>query len=136
MQNQENSSLKQKAKAIRQRSSCPVSSSLDILGDKWTLLLVRDLLIGLSRFGDFQMSPEKMPTNILAERLKRLEQVGVINKTAYQLHPVRYHYSLTEKGLALKPVLKAMMDWGSEHLENTLTVDQVMAYIEKRTGME
>jgi DNA-binding HxlR family transcriptional regulator len=101
------------------RSPCPVASTLDILGDKWTLLVVRDLFAGKKTYSEFQASPEKIPTNILAERLKRLLQNGIIEKTPYQEHPVRYEYGLTAKGRDLGPVLLAVVRWGEMHLPGT-----------------
>lgn len=93
------------------RSPCPVACALDLLGDRWTLLVIRDLFLGRSRFKDFTASPEGIPTNILTDRLERLVNQGVVNKV-----PVpggkRYAYKLTEKGRALGPVLIALKDWG------------------------
>ena len=97
------------------RSECPIANSLDIIGDRWTLLIIRDILInGKHRFREFQNIPESFPTNILADRLKRLEQWGLIEKRTYQEHPVRYEYHLTDDGLALEPVLKALETWGNQ----------------------
>lgn len=110
-----------------ERSPCPVASTLDILGDKWTLLVVRDLMLGKSTYSEFQKSPEGIPTNILAERLKRLLQAGIIRKTPYQQRPVRYAYKLTEKGLGLRPVLEAMIDWGNAYIPGTITRQQILA---------
>lgn len=107
------------------RSPCPVASMLDILGDKWTLLVVRDLFMGKQTYTQLQDSPEGMPTNILAERLKRLEGQGIIRKQQYQNNPVRYHYQLTEKGKDLGAVLRAMVQWGSKHLPGTYTQTQI-----------
>ena len=101
--------------ARRKRSECPVSNALDVFGDRWTLVIVRDLTFGKTRFGDLAKAPEKVPTNILADRLKQLEAFGVIKRTAYQDRPKRYEYHLTEKGRDLAPVLRAMADWGSKH---------------------
>lgn len=106
-------------KPILKRSTCPVANFLDILGDKWTLLLVRDLLLGKTTYSGFQESPEKIPTNILAERLKRLESYDIIVKQPYQKNPIRYTYTLTEKGKALRPVLKAVLDWGLKYVPGT-----------------
>lgn len=103
------------------RSKCPVSCTLDLLGDKWTLLLVRDLLLGKGTYTEFQQSPEGIPSNILAERLKRLQVAGIIDKLPYQERPVRYRYRLTGKGRDLYPVLSAMIDWGNRHVEGTIT---------------
>lgn len=98
------------------RSECPVSNALDVFGDRWTLVVVRDLSFGKSRFGELAAAPEKIPTNILADRLKQLERFEVIERVAYQERPTRYEYHLTEKGRDLAPVLRAMADWGRKHL--------------------
>lgn len=98
------------------RSPCPVANTLDWFGDKWTLLIVRDLLLGKLRYGEFAQSPEAIPSNILADRLKRLEQVGVVVKKAYCDKPLRFQYELTEKGKDLKPILQAMAEWSIKHV--------------------
>jgi DNA-binding HxlR family transcriptional regulator len=103
------------------RSKCPVSCVLDLLGDKWTLLLVRDLLLGKGTYTEFQQSPEGIPTNILAERLKRLQAAGIVARLPYQERPVRYRYQLTRKGSDLYPVLSAMIDWGNRYVEGTIS---------------
>lgn len=101
------------------RSPCPVASTLDLIGDKWTLLVVRDLLLGKRTYGELLDSPERIPTNLLADRLKRLEQAGLIESAAYQDRPVRYAYTLTPKGAALGDVLQAFVRWGKEHIPGT-----------------
>ena len=98
------------------RSPCPIACVLDILGDKWTLLVIRDLLFNKHRFGDFLGSPEAIPTNILADRLKRLEAEGIVKKFPYQSNPVRNEYFLTSKGAALGEVLGAMRKWAESHV--------------------
>lgn len=98
------------------RSSCPIACSLDLLGDRWTLLVVRDLFRGLTRFGEFLNAPEKIPTNILANRIDRLEKAGVITRAPYQQNPPRYAYTLTPKGAELKTVLGALAGWSMRHL--------------------
>ena len=99
------------------RSSCPISNALDLLGDRWTLLVIRDLLfVGKRRFGEFLTSPEGIPTNILTDRLRRLEESGVVTKVPYQLRPARYEYQLTAKGTDLFPVLRALMEWARDHV--------------------
>ncbi len=97
------------------RSTCPIACTLDILGDKWTMLIVRDLFRGAGKYSDFLASPEKITTNILADRLKRLEAEGLISKKAYQKNPVRYEYSLTEMGRSLSPLMKAMVEWANKY---------------------
>jgi DNA-binding HxlR family transcriptional regulator len=106
------------------RSLCAVANSLDILGDKWSLLVVRDLLHGKETYGELVNSPERIPTNILADRLKRLEAAGIIVGTAYQQRPVRYAYALTPKGSALGDVLLAFVRWGRQHIPGTVTLNQ------------
>jgi DNA-binding HxlR family transcriptional regulator len=106
------------------RSACAVANSLDILGDKWTLLVVRDLLHGKRTYGELADSPEGIPTNILADRLKRLEGVEIITSTPYQQRPVRYAYTLTAKGSALGEVLLAFVRWGKQHIPGTITLSQ------------
>ena len=94
------------------RSPCPVACTLDILGDRWTLLVIRDLILGRSRFKDFGASPEGIPTNILSERFERLLQHGIVRQVPAAVHSRRLAYELTEKGGALRPVLKEIRDWG------------------------
>ena len=97
------------------RSKCPVSCTLDVLGDRWSLLVVRDLMRGKHRYAELLASSEGIPTNILAERLKRLEEQGVIRSSRYSAHPPRYEYALTPKGEDLRPVMRAMVEWGVRH---------------------
>ena len=104
------------------RSPCAVACSLDLVGDKWSLLVVRDLLRGNSTYKELQNSPEGIPTNILADRLRRLEEAGLITKDVYQEHPVRYAYRLTEKGKELREVLGAFVRWGKKHIPGTRTL--------------
>jgi DNA-binding HxlR family transcriptional regulator len=99
-----------------ERSPCPVTNALDLFGDKWSLLIVRDLVLGKIRYGEFAESMEGIPSNILASRLKRLEAAGVVAKTVYCEKPIRHQYALTEKGRDLVPVLEAMVDWAVKHV--------------------
>jgi DNA-binding HxlR family transcriptional regulator len=105
------------------RSPCAVACTLDLVGDKWSLLVVRDLLRGKVTYGELQASPEGIPTNILADRLKKLEAAGLIAKSAYQQHPVRHSYALTETGKALGDVLGALVRWGKKHIPGTRTLE-------------
>ncbi len=103
------------------RSMCPVSSVLDIIGDKWTLLVIRDLMfLGKRMYSELADSMEKIPTNILADRLKKLQAAGIIEKNPYQDKPVRYTYTLTERGVALRPVLIEMATWGNTFIVGTV----------------
>jgi DNA-binding HxlR family transcriptional regulator len=94
------------------RSPCPVAHALDIFGDRWTLLVIRDLFNGRTRFKEFAASPEGIPTNILTERLQRLLGRGIIEQIPAADGTKRLAYQLTKKGKALGPLLKAMRDWG------------------------
>ena len=101
------------------RSPCPIANLLDLVGDKWSLLVVRDLLRGAATYGELATSPEQIPTNILADRLKRLESGGVILRKPYQERPTRYSYELTGKGRDLGEVLGAVVKWARRHLPGT-----------------
>src|ERR1043166_7847530 len=94
------------------RSPCPLAFSLDIFGDRWTLLVIRDLFYGRTRFKEFAGSPEGIPTNILTDRLERLLARGIIEQIPAEDGTKRLAYRLTKKGKALGPVLKAMRNWG------------------------
>jgi DNA-binding HxlR family transcriptional regulator len=106
------------------RSKCAIANSLDIVGDKWTLLVVRDLLHGKHTYGELANSPEGIPTNILADRLKRLESAGIVTSTPYQERPVRHAYTLTPKGGALGDVLLAFVRWGKQHVPGTVAMNR------------
>jgi len=107
------------------RSACAIANSLDIVGDKWSLLVVRDLFHGKRTYGELALSPERIPTNILADRLKRLESAGIVASTPYQKRPTRYAYTLTPKGSALGEVLLAFVRWGKQHIQGTVVLKEV-----------
>ena len=94
------------------RSPCPVAYALDNLGDRWTLLVIRDVFYGRTRFKEFAASPEGIPTNILTDRLERLLARGIIQQMPAEDGTKRMAYRLTKRGKALGPILKAMRDWG------------------------
>lgn len=100
------------------RSPCPITTSLEIFGDKWTLIILRDLLNGKTKYNEFLSSPESITTNILAARLKTMTGHGIIDKKLYQSNPKRFSYHLTPKGQALHPVLIAMCHWADDHYED------------------
>ena len=104
---------------MKKRSTCPAACALDLAGDKWTLLVVRDLLRGRNTYGKLAASDEGIPTNILADRLKKMEQAGLIAAKPYQERPVRYSYALTAKGRDLEYVLGAVARWGKKHIRGT-----------------
>ena len=105
--------------SVFKRSGCPVVNGLDILGDKWTLVVLRDMHCGKKTYSEFAASPEKIPTNRLAERLKRLELEGLISKSLYQSQPKRYEYLLTQKGIDTLPILQSLVIWGNKYIEDT-----------------
>ena len=109
------------------RSLCPAAGTLDIVGDKWSLLIVRDMADGKRTYGEFAASPERIPTNILAERLRRLEEAGVVAREAYQERPPRYAYVLTEKGRDLLEVERALERWGKKYIPGSLTLAELAA---------
>lgn len=111
---------RQKITGCLERSVCPVTNTLDLIGDKWTLLIIRDMLfLKKKSFNEFLESPERIATNILAERLKRLEEHGIIEKRPYQKTPLRYEYILTQRGEDLRPLLIEMIRWGNTYIEGT-----------------
>jgi DNA-binding HxlR family transcriptional regulator len=93
---------------------CSVARALAVIGDRWTLMVLRDCFLSIRRFEQFQ---ERLgiSRSIIAERLKLLVDEGVLRKDAYQQKPVRFEYRLTAKGLALHPVMMAIVHWGDEH---------------------
>lgn len=93
------------------RSACPIATALDVLGDRWTLVVIRDIFMGKKRYQEFLNGPERITTNILAQRLKYLEDTELVIKALYQEHPPRYEYALSDKGKALAPVLSSLWDW-------------------------
>lgn len=100
----------------RRRSDCPVSSSLEILGDRWSLLIVRDLMIrGFRSFKEFEGSGEGIATNILADRLRTLKAAGIILEEPDESDRRRVSYRLTKKGIDLAPVLLELLIWGARH---------------------
>jgi DNA-binding HxlR family transcriptional regulator len=113
-------STESKTEVALKRSTCPIANVLDLIGDKWSLLIVRDMLLfNKHRYGDFLAADEGIPTNILADRLKRLEENGLIEKSPYQHHPVRYEYHLTDKGKDLERLVQEMVRWGLKHIPGT-----------------
>ncbi len=99
------------------RSDCPISGGLDLAGDRWTLLILRDMFLGKRRYSDFLSSAEKITTNILADRLVKMERAGLISKKPYQQRPVRNEYRLTPMGRALLPVLQQMSLWAARFVD-------------------
>ena len=95
---------------------CPVARTLDIIGERWTILILRDLFRqGPRRFQDFQQSLAGISPNTLSARLKRLEEHGIVERRFYEQYPPRAEYMLTDKGRQLGPILKALLEWGRKH---------------------
>jgi DNA-binding HxlR family transcriptional regulator len=102
------------------RSPCPIAGALDLLGDRWTLLIVRDLLLyDKRRFADFLSSPERIATNILADRLERLERCGLAERRPSADHAARGEYHPTARGWDLAPVLRELIRWAQRHVPGT-----------------
>lgn len=105
----------------KRRSGCPLSASLDIFGDRWSLLIVRDMMVrGYRTFKEFQASGEGIATNILADRLEKLQSAGILETESDPDDGRRIQYRLTEKGIDLAPVLLEVVVWGARH-EKTAT---------------
>jgi DNA-binding HxlR family transcriptional regulator len=102
--------------AKQYRQPCPVAKSVEVLGERWTLLIVRDLLPGPRRFQDLQRSLPGIAPNVLSARLQVLEAHGVVTRRFYSEHPPRAEYVLTERGRELGVVVGALAVWGSRHL--------------------
>ncbi|BAQ18416.1 transcriptional regulator, HxlR family [Methyloceanibacter caenitepidi] len=98
--------------------------TLDIVGDRWTLVILRDLFMGKQRFSQFLDSPERIATNVLTDRLVMMEREGLVTKALYQERPKRYEFRLTERGEALLPVLQAMARWGNRFFPDSWRVPQ------------
>lgn len=95
---------------------CPVARTLDVIGERWTILILRDLMVsGPRRFQDWERSLAGISPNTLSTRLKRLEEAGIVERRIYEQHPPRAEYILTEKGNELRPVLGALFEWGKRH---------------------
>lgn len=120
----------------RRRSTCPLNVSLEIFGDRWSLLVVRDLMFGGRRtFKEFLDSGEKIATNVLAERLQRLEANGIIERRRDADDARKVNYALTKKGIALAPVLVEMIIWGARHEETAAPPEIIRRMVADRDGV-
>lgn len=114
------------------RSLCPLANALDIMGDRWTLLIIRDLMFtSRCEFGQLLNAGEGIATNILAERLERLQQHGIISKQKHPEHGKKYRYALTELGLKLAPVLIETVLWGSEAVKESSGPPHIMSMMKR-----
>lgn len=121
---------------------CNIAQTLNIIGDRWTLLILHELLIGETNFNDIKIKLPGLSANLLSARLKDLEEAGLVASELYSVHPPRYAYKLTESGQALETVFNAIILWGADHLQTCYKeiVDAEsgerveISYISKSTG--
>jgi DNA-binding HxlR family transcriptional regulator len=124
-------------KLKKQRSNCPINFGVEIFGDKWTLLIMRDILLfGKCYYNEFLTSEEKISTNILADRLNKLERQGLVRKQKDTKHGAKYIYTPNRKGIDLLPLLLEMILWSARHDPQTPVPPDVINRLEKdRTGV-
>ena len=107
-------------KSLKRKSDCPINFGLEIFGDKWTLLIVRDLMFkGKHYYGEFVQSEEKIATNLLADRLSMLDKEGIIEKSMDENHKQKIVYTLTQKGVDLMPILVEIIMWSAKYDKNS-----------------
>ena len=99
--------------------ACPVETTLTLIGDKWKVLILRDLMTGTKRFGELKKSVGRVSQKVLTAQLRDMEANGLVNRKVYAEVPPRVEYSLTELGKSLKPILDAMVDWGINYKAQT-----------------
>lgn len=97
--------------------ACPVEITMGLIGDKWKILIIRDLLTGTKRFGELKKSLGSITQKVLTNNLRQMEQSGLLNRTVYAEVPPKVEYSLTKTGWSLKPILDSMVNWGNEYRE-------------------
>jgi len=115
---------------IANRSACPISSSLDLLGDRWSLLVLRDMIyFGKKTYGEFLASEEGIARNILADRLKRLQEDGLITKVPFPADKRKEEYRLLEAGLATVPILLDLAEWGAHYRAGAYAPEEWLAYV-------
>jgi DNA-binding HxlR family transcriptional regulator len=118
------------------RSGCPVSISLEVFGDRWSLLIIRDLMIrGFRSFHEFQQSGEGIATNILSARLRKLKASGIISSEADVADRRKVRYRLTEKGIALAPLLLELLIWGARHEESGVSCAAIEKLANQRNAV-
>jgi DNA-binding HxlR family transcriptional regulator len=122
-------------KEIKPRSACPLSYTLDFFGDKWSLLIIRDMVLSnKSTYGEFQHAEEKIATNILADRLSMLEQYGFVTKQVGTDKKSKFTYTLTEKGISLVPIVLEIGLWGSQFHPPGMGPELIESMQNDRTG--
>jgi DNA-binding HxlR family transcriptional regulator len=117
------------------RSGCPVSIALDLIGDRWSLLVIRDLMVrGFRTFREFRQSGEGIATNILTDRLHKLEAEGIISAETDAADARRVNYRLTGKGIELAPVLLELLVWSARHEDTSAPADLIARIDKNRAG--
>ena len=104
-----------KQKSAKELPACPVETTLSLIGDKWKVLILRDLLPGTKRFSELKKSIGHVSQKVLTSQLRQMEESGLVVRTVYPEVPPRVEYTLTDLGYSLKPILDAMWDWGTEY---------------------
>ena len=102
-------------KTVKELPACPVETTLTLIGDKWKVLILRDLLTGTKRFGELKKSIGNVSQKVLTAQLRAMEGNGLLTRTVYAEVPPRVEYTLTDLGESLKPILDAMWNWGEEY---------------------
>jgi DNA-binding HxlR family transcriptional regulator len=102
---------------------CPVEITLHLIGNKWKVLIIRDLLTGTKRFGELKKSLNNITQKVLTQNLREMEEKGLVHRKVYPEVPPKVEYSLTETGLSLKPILDSMVDWGNYYKDKFLYTD-------------
>lgn len=99
---------------------CPVATTVDLIGNKWKLLIMRELLKGTRRFNELHKSIEGISQKVLTENLRKMEEDGIINRTVYAEVPPKVEYSLSDLGNSLRPIINAMSDWGTAYIQENM----------------
>ncbi len=118
-----------------QNEACPVARGLAVIGDRWTMLILRECFLGTLRFDQMQQRLG-ITRHVLTERLRKLEGDGVLRRNAYQERPIRYEYRLTDKGTALYPVLAALIEWANTHVPVDGDTSVVLVSLETNEPVE
>ena len=116
----------------KRNTGCPIAYALDIFGDRWSLIIIRDILFkGMRTYSDFLKADEGIATNILASKLREIEESGIISKSRNPDNKRQYIYAITNKGLELLPVLFEMIKWSAKHDSNTIVSKEILQRIKK-----
>lgn len=108
---------------LKKFPDCPVEITLHLIGTKWKVLIIRDLLTGTKRFGELKKSLNNITQKVLTQNLREMEENGLVTRKVYPEVPPKVEYSLTETGLSLKPILDSMVDWGSNYKDKYIYND-------------